>query len=205
MEKKQNITFGALLLKMPEEVTESNPSPKSLRENDTPLLVSTDGRAIAYESGYVYYRAVSREVVLNIHECWKFVYEGGKWLCPKNVRKEDVLAMDWYTVISLKGEEQAALNLENLENGHKYKEKNGETAMIEYIPDTYNLEESLVNKLYTQELLQLLTDKEKTIFILCKGKGYTQNEVAKIFSISHQAVSNVIKKCIQKIYLKEGE
>lgn len=208
MEKKQNITFGALLLKMPEEVTESNPSPKSLRENDTPLLVSTDGRAIAYESGYVYYRAVSREVVLNIHECWKFVYEGGKWLCPKNVRKEDVLAMDWYTVISVKGEEQAALNLENLENDHKYRENIQETAIIEHIPDTYELEESLINKLYVQELLGFLTEREERILILCQGKGYTQEEVAQMFSISQQAVSAALKRAqkqIRKFYTEGGK
>ena len=208
MKEKQTITFGRLLSEMPEEITDTNPSPKSLRENDIPVLISGDGMAVVYKSGYVYYHAVSREVVLNIRECWKFTYEAGKWICPKDVKKEDILAMDWYTVISLKGEEQAALNLENLKNDHKYRENIQETAMIERIPDTYDLEESLINKLYVQELLRLLTEREKRILILCQDKGYTQEEVAQMFSISQQAVSSALKRAkkqIQRFYTKGDE
>ena len=56
--------------------------------------------------------------------------------------------------------------------------------MIERIPDTYDLEESLINKLYVQELLRLLTtEMEKRILILCQDKGYTQEEVAQMFPL----------------------
>lgn len=171
MEKKQMITFKELLAYMPTEITGANPSSKYLKENDTPVLISADRRAIVYKSGYVYYRAASREVVLNILECGEFIYESGKWRYPENVKKEDILSMDWYTVIVLKGEEQAALNLENLENDHKHKDNLG--VIMDEFPDIYNLEESLLNKLYLQKFFNLLSEKEKDILILCKIKGYT--------------------------------
>ena len=53
MKEKQTITFGRLLSEMPEEITDTNPSPKSLRENDIPVLISGDGMAVVYKSGYV--------------------------------------------------------------------------------------------------------------------------------------------------------
>ena len=203
---KQIITFGMLLSMMPDTVTDTNPTPKYLREHDIPVLISSDGKAVAYQSGFIYYSSVSRDVVLNIHECWDFTYEMKKWICPMP-RREDVLDMNWYTVIMLKGEEQAALNLENDENDHKYRENGSETALIESIPDTYDLEETLINKLYVQELLRLIPEQERTILILCHDKGYKQEAVAKIFSISQQAVSKALKKAGKqmKILYQEGD
>ena len=144
------ITFGNLLAMLPDSIIGTKPTPKYLKENDTPLLVSEDGKATVYKSGYIYYRSVNRDVVLNAYECQNFTYEMKKWICPLP-RKEDVLIMDWYTVIVLKGEEQAALNLENDENDHRYKENIDTAAMVDFIPDNCNLEESLVNKLYVEE------------------------------------------------------
>ena len=202
---KQAITFGMLLAVMPETVTDKNPTPKYLRENDIPILISQDGRAVAYQSGYVYYKSSIRDVVLNVHECWKFTYEMKKWICP--VSRKEVLKMDWYTVIVLKGEEQAALNLENRENDHRYRLTGTETDMIEHIPDTYDLEETLINKLYAQELLRMLPEKSSIFLILHHGIEYNQEEIAGMFRISQQAVSKALKKARKqmKILYQEGD
>lgn len=63
------MTYFELLAMIPIEPSDKVPTDKYLRENDTPLVVSDDGSAVCYASGFVSYRSTVGTTVFSIFDC----------------------------------------------------------------------------------------------------------------------------------------
>lgn len=67
------------------------------------------------------------------------------------------------------------------------------------IPNNYNLEEEIVNKLTVEQMLNTLTEKEKKIIKLLYFERKTQVEISAIMNTTQVQISRILKKTLKKM------
>lgn len=188
----------------PVEKLERKPTPKALRENET--VVAESDNCIVYANGYAYYSNDSGETVMFLDECHVYTQEGL------------ITSLDgysWIIGVSACGETRIEANLMNrkgdrkggrdynarIDTDQEWKDYGGkqqddqeasngkESEGKEYRPYHYPSPEQVVlHNEYVSESLNKLTERQREIYLLYHLYGYNENELARIFGISHQAV-----------------
>ena len=193
----ESITFGELLSMIPNNITGKKPTEKYLRENETVIAVSPDKRVTAYRNGYASYKGYSNTIVLNIHDCFFCTYEAKKWI--ESVKKEQALKLKWYLLIFMRGEEELALNqCYREETRHRY--KNDEDAFCEEVPDREPPPDIQVHsKIFVEELMQPLTERQKQVTQLQYVYQYTHDEIAVMLKIKRPVVTKHKNKAVSRM------
>ncbi len=193
----ESITFGELLSMIPDNITGKKPTEKYLRENETVIAVSPDKRVTAYQNGYASYKGYPDTIVLNIHDCFFCTYEAKKWV--ESVRKEQALKLKWYLLIFMRGEEELALN-QCYREETRHRCKNDEDAFCEEIPDREPAPDIQVHsKLFVEELMQPLTDRQKQVTQLQYIYQYTHDEIAVMLKIKRPVVTKHKNKAVNRM------
>ena len=193
----ESITFGELLSMIPNNITGKKPTEKYLRENETVIAVSPDKRVTAYQNGYASYKGYPNTIVLNIHDCFFCTYEAKKWI--ESVKKEQALKLKWYLLIFMRGEEELALNqCYREETRHRY--KNDEDAFCEEVPDREPPPDIQVHsKIFVEELMQPLTERQKQVTQLQYVYQYTHDEIAVMLKIKRPVVTKHKNKAVSRM------
>lgn len=193
----ESITFGELLSMIPNNITGKKPTEKYLRENETVIAVSPDKRVTAYRNGYASYKGYPNTIVLNIHDCFFCTYEAKKWI--ESVKKEQALKLKWYLLIFMRGEEELSLNqCYREETRHRY--KNDEDAFCEKVPDREPPPDIQVHsKIFVEELMQPLTERQKQVTQLQYVYQYTHDEIAVMLKIKRPVVTKHKNKAVSRM------
>ena len=193
----ESITFGELLSMIPNNITGKKPTEKYLRENETVIAVSPDKRVTAYRNGYASYKGYPNTIVLNIHDCFFCTYEAKKWI--ESVKKEQALKLKWYLLIFMRGEEELALNqCYREETRHRY--KNDEDAFCEEVPDREPPPDIQVHsKIFVEELMQPLTERQKQVTQLQYVYQYTHDEISVMLKIKRPVVTKHKNKAVSRM------
>ena len=193
----ESITFGELLSMIPNNITGKKPTEKYLRENETVIAVSPDKRVTAYRNGYASYKGYPNTIVLNIHDCFFCTYEAKKWI--ESVKKEQALKLKWYLLIFMRREEELALNqCYREETRHRY--KNDEDAFCEEVPDREPPPDIQVHsKIFVEELMQPLTERQKQVTQLQYVYQYTHDEIAVMLKIKRPVVTKHKNKAVSRM------
>lgn len=91
-----HITLAQLFTLVPKKISGKVPTPKYLRENDTPIAISEDSTAICFTSGYVWYKATCGDTVFQIHRCTSYTYDSVDENNTFSISKEEMLSMEWF-------------------------------------------------------------------------------------------------------------
>lgn len=79
----------------------------------------------------------------------------------------------------------------------------GET-YLDKISSEENIEETIVEKIMVEQLLEILTDKERNVIKLYFGIGcskYKQKEICKMYGVTDRAISQIVNKSLKKMRL----
>lgn len=93
---------------------------------------------------------------------------------------------------------EAAVEVESMDQS-VFQGDGKEISLKERIPDEKNEEEELMNKLFLQQLLDTLDERDRELIILRYFENKTQNQVADILGISQVQVSRLEKKILRRM------
>ncbi|MBQ7371544.1 MAG: SigB/SigF/SigG family RNA polymerase sigma factor [Blautia sp.] len=85
-----------------------------------------------------------------------------------------------------------------------YQGEGQELSLLDKLPEKRNAQEELLNKLFLEELLKTLDERETCLIRLRFFQDKTQTEVAKEFGISQVQVSRMEKRILKKLREKSG-
>ena len=91
-----------------------------------------------------------------------------------------------------------------VESIYKDEDKNDDknTALINKLPSVENEENTIINKLTVNQLIENLEPKERQIIILRFYKNKTQSQVGEVLGISQVQVSRIEKNILSKMKVK---
>lgn len=179
------------------------PTAKYLRETGRAIAERQlkNGTWIAvYQNGCALYHAYSHSTVFPVHTCGAYVYasNGVSSCLPEQFFEKE----PWYVRLVLEGEDR-------LEHNQRVKEQE-RTASYSAISEEWqvmgNLEgnplKHLVERENIEEILQCLTERQKTAVTLCFFQQKTQGEVAKELGITSSAVSAILSQAARRLRKK---
>lgn len=154
----------------------------------------------AYQNGYALYHACGHSTVFPVHTCGAYLYASSgvsSYLPEQFFEKEP-----WYVRLVLEGEDR-------LEHNQRAKEQE-RTASYSAISEEWqvmgNLEgnplKHLVERENIEEILQCLTERQKTAVSLCFFQQKTQSEAAKELGITSPAVSAILSQAARRLRKK---
>lgn len=177
------------------------PTAKQLQSAESLVVnekLGTDGEIRVYANGYALYRICSRSTVFSVHSCGDYLYlsdEGMVHLAGDFFEGER-----WYLRLVLEGEDRLGRNQEERERNFSYSIVSEEWATME------DASESALDHLVKQEtvgeMLQLLTEKQRTVIQRYYIQGKTQVQISKELGISRLAVRDSIFHAIGRIRKK---
>lgn len=93
---------------------------------------------------------------------------------------------------------EAAREIESL---HKviYSGENSEISIMDRLEDKRNEENNVIEKMYIQQLMSTLEEKEKKIILMRYFQNMTQSEIANILGTSQVQVSRMEKKILERL------
>lgn len=179
------------------------PTAKELRESGQIIAskqLGMDAKIYVYQSGFAIYQICGRSTVFSIHSCRDYLY----LMDGSMVHLEDCFFEDekWYLRLVLEGEDRLSRNQEERERSWKV----SYSAVSEDWLAMENLEEPMIDYLVKQEtvaeVLQILTEKQRTMIQKYYIQGKTQTQISKELGISRLAVRDSISHAIRKIQKK---
>lgn len=179
------------------------PTAKYLRETGRAIAerqLKNNTWIAAYQNGYALYCAGGHSTVFPVHTCGAYLYASSgvsSYLPEQFFEKEP-----WYVRLVLEGEDR-------LEHNQKAKEQE-KTASYSAISEEWqvmgNLEgnplKHLVERENIEEILQCLTERQKTAVSLCFFQQKTQREAAKELGITSPAVSAILSQAARRLRKK---
>lgn len=179
------------------------PTAKYLRETGRVIAerqLKNNTWIAAYQNGYALYHACGHSTVFPVHTCGAYLYASSgvsSYLPEQFFEKEP-----WYVRLALEGEDR-------LEHNQRAKEQE-RTASYSAISEEWqvmgNLEgnplKHLVERENLEEILQCLTERQKTAVSLCFFQQKTQREAAKELGITSPAVSAILSQAARRLRKK---
>ncbi len=179
------------------------PTAKYLRETGRAVAekqLENNTWIAAYQNGYALYHAYSHSTVFPIHTCGAYVYasNGVSSCLPEQFFEKE----PWYVRLVLEGEDR-------LEHNQRTKEKE-RTASYSAISEEWQVMGSLegnplkhlVERENIEEILQCLTERQKTAVSLCVFQQRTQREAARELGITSPAVSAILSQATRRLRKK---
>lgn len=205
------MTLQELLNQIPEAAwCKRVPSVVRLAEEGIPVLTDTmdgDTSATVYSNGYVVYQSGERATVFPLHDCKDYVYVTVE---EENVIPFSVFAdQPWQVRVLMEGKDRLVHNHNN--------RKEGRTVSV----NAYDVEDCwqalsdmgagdplriLAEREERQEEMETvrenfakLTRRQREILTLCVVQGKTHTQAALELGTTHQAVSDSLKKSLQRL------
>lgn len=187
---------------------EKLPTAKQLRI--TGLVVAKeqlgrDAEISAYQNGCALYRVGRRSTVFFLHPCRDYYYlsDGGAVCLPEQFFERE----RWYLRLMLEGEDRLARNREKKEQGWNisYNAISEDWDAMGEWPGS--AAERLERQETVEEMMQLLTEKQKTVICGYYMQGKTQAQLARELGVSRPAVKDSLVHAVGKIrkrYLMGG-
>ena len=187
---------------------EKLPTAKQLRI--TGLVVAKeqlgrDAEISAYQNGCALYRVGRRSTVFFLHPCRDYYYlsDGGAVCLPEQFFERE----RWYLRLMLEGEDRLAWNREKKEQGWNisYNAISEDWDAMGEWPGS--AAERLERQETVEEMMQLLTEKQKTVICGYYMQGKTQAQLARELGVSRPAVKDSLVHAVGKIrkrYLMGG-
>ena len=170
------------------------PTPKSLREGKAPIIAQkviksdTDLVTITvYKNGYVVYEAMSRVTVFPIEDISGYRYSsvaGSSYGC--DLDESYFEEAEWYLRFLLHGEDRLSINLDSRNQKH-------------CVSLSSAMEEMIIQQMMTENMMEMLTDKQKELIYALYFEKQTYQEYADIHGISSAAVNNMRNKAVAKL------
>jgi predicted DNA-binding protein YlxM (UPF0122 family) len=186
---------------------EKKPSCKSLREGKYPVVAQKIIKnkvgvvtITVYKNGYVVYQAQNRVTVFPIEDISGYRYSsvtGNGYGC--NLTESYFEEAEWYLRFVLRGEDRLSINLDscNQKRCISLSSAMEEMQLGESIaPD---MEEMIVQQMMTENMMDMLTDKQKELIYALYFEKQTYQEYADIHGISSAAVNNMRNKAVAKL------
>ena len=195
------------------------PTAKALRESADPIAVyaSKDYSISVYPSGFALAKSYKRTTVVRIDECGDYDYDTAhkdlanrkKSATPSHIGMEVFLDTAWPVRITLTAEDKLEAN----NNGSAWSKicLHPEIAadVREYNRSVHeeSAEDLVIKKMEKEEMLRMMTDKQREVYELYYGEGYTQTEIGSMLGISSVAVNNRLSGALKKIskYIAENK
>lgn len=167
----------------------------------------TPGYGIAaYRNGFALAVSNRRYTVVRIDECGDYVYthpdstlDAPEYIRPQLIEEVEFLDKPWPIRIMLTVDDQFQENEDSRER--KWLSKHPE------IPDdknwmcggTYSFEDEVIDRIDRERMLEKLTEKQREVFDLYYGQGYTMQEIADRLGLHISSVNNRLECAIKKI------
>ena len=175
--------------------------------------IESGGEVEVYENGYAVYDNGNRRTVVWVPDCGSTTYyfaplrEADKGrIKQKETVGEDVFGpIPWYHAIVIAGENSIEQNIDHpmsigtvseFAEIEEYAKPGQEWQCYAHIETP---EEAFWKKEAERERLEVLTEKQRRVYSLYFGQGYTQEEVASLLGISQPAVKKMIDKIVKRI------
>ena len=173
---------------------EKKPSCKSLREGKYPgvaqkIIKNKVGvvTITVYKNGYVVYQAQNRVTVFPIEDISGYRYSsvaGNGYGC--DLTESYFEEAEWYLRFVLRGEDRLSINLDSCNQKR-------------CISLSSAMEEMIVQQMMTENMMDMLTDKQKELIYALYFEKQTYQEYADIHGISSAAVNNMRNKAVAKL------
>ncbi len=176
------------------------PTARQLRESGSVVARERFGEEAeisVYRDGCVLYQAGSHSTVFSLHSCrgYSYLSDGGPVHLPEQYFGKE----KWYLRLVLEGEDRLDRNHEERERNWKvsYSAVSEEWAAMEDLTQTAI--EHLVMWETVEEMLQVLTEKQKTVVCRYYLQEKTQTQIAEELGISRLAVRDLLFRAVSKI------
>lgn len=196
------LTLAELKHFMPVPVLEQNyPTAKYLKTHGTILVsksIAKNVKISVYQNGYALYEIAGLATVFPVWDCQNYHYE-----MEENEISEQWFEKEaWYLRLILEGEDRINRNLEARQQRKNisYSAVSEEWGVLSYLETT--VLETTIRKETLQELLGLLTDRQKEVILQYFWEQKSQSEIAEKLSISHAAVSKILTRAINRLRRK---
>ena len=179
------------------------PTARQLRESGSVVArerLGVDAEVSVYQDGCVLYQVGSRATVFPLHSCGDYFYisDGGTVHLPGQYFDRE----RWYLRLVLEGEDRLERNREEKERSWKvsYSAESEEWAVMGDAAEPAI--EQLLREEAVEEMLQTLTETQRTVVCGYYLQEKTQVQIAGELGISHPAVRDSLLRAVNKIRKK---
>lgn len=217
--KNVDMTLRELFAFLPTTKGLSIPTPKSLRLGSATVVSYTEfGISLTvYDNGFAVARDTKRYAVFRVDICKDYHYNTEhaelarqkKSATKPNIELDEFLDMPWTVRLMLTASDKLEENDEQA--AHR---AIAEHPSVAADVQAYNrlihgesVEEQVINKMMKEEMFDLLTDKQRTVFKLYYDERCTQPEIAKMLHLTPSSVNQQLKSAVAKIrkYMTENK
>lgn len=197
------MTLKELLKQIERTEGKDLPTAAWLRAGNAPLVVcrELDGgtKISVYQNGFALYQTEGGNTVFRVDRCGGYTYFGRN---EQTELSEDFFAnTDWWVRLLIEGEDRLTHNRKVLSEKYESFYEGDSEAFY----NLYGTEQTPMEALMTNELLEkafsMMTERQRVVVTMHYLDGMGVQEIADVFSISHQAVSATlsdVKKKFQK-------
>ena len=150
-----------------------------------------------YKNGYVLYQVGRHATVFPLHICENYLYPSNS--APVRLTGAVFEEEAWYLRPALEGEDRLSRNQEERErdNTISYSAVSEEWNVME--DGGISIQEQFENRETVQEILRLLTDRQRVVVSRFFLQGKTQRQISRELGISSPAVSTILSRAVQRI------
>ena len=204
------MTLRELLAVTPKaEWTQRVPSVLMVMDSDADMITEADldeeTSAAVYDNGYVIFQSGQWATVFPLHECRDYIYHGASE--DSVVPYEEFADQPWQIRVFMEGDKRL------FHNGNKRKEGR-DFAYEEYGEDCRDMSDHglgdalriIIEREMEQEeietlhrYMEMLTERQRAVLIQCVVRQRKQDDVADEMGISRQAVTDCLKRTLQRM------
>ncbi len=176
------------------------PSARRLTESDKMVArekLGADTQIVAYQSGYALYSVQRAVTVFPIHPCGGYWYDAGK--SPCNIAGGLFEREAWYLRLVLEGEDRLFRNRESMEQRRTISYNAASEEWKELVAVGNSVLEQMVRAEAVEELLSVLTDRQRTVVCQFFLEQKTQGQIAGELGITASAVSQILTRAVRRM------
>lgn len=199
LEKGDDVKYKKMLARI--RHGEVIPTAKQLKESEIALIKKKLGKDVeisVYQCGYAIYQVCSHSTVFPVHLCGDYLYacDGSIIHLPEIFFEKE----KWYLRLMLEGEDRLNRNQEMKERNVSYSNVSEEWESMK--DTTESVLERLLRHETVEEMLQILTEKQKIVVQRYFLQEKTQLQISKELGISRVAVRDTLLRAVCKIRKK---
>ena len=203
MKDKNKLTFAELKKLVDSTRGVARPRARQLRLSGVKIVAQQqfqDGtRMTVYQCGFALCEMSGHVTVVRVDECGDYTYSetGSEAIVPQEFFQQE----DWCLCLQLKAEERLERNQESRRADARRNDTSRETMENVAQPFALAVGDWMERKEAVEEILRLLTDRQRQVFTLYHLQGYTQMEIAQMLGVTRESITRTLaqaKKRLQK-------